>query len=342
MIISSYDIHKITGPHRELPIASSSSSSQFLFQVIEVIIAIESHSDDYSFSRAIKLQSTYFMVFHFLERFPREIRDQIYLYVLACPSGSVSLFPWIYASPNLRFNTLPFKPSLNIITGVKGQIDLSLLRTCKQIHRECKDIIWKHNGLLVQEPSQLFHKFTRYTAFRRVRQIQHLKIHLELLDCDELEWMSQSLKALVILTHEGSLESIRLVATSDRRRHLAEFEHLSNLKKHGESMDGRWYRAASLSGYRSLPQRALAINTGWPRFSHWGKQNWLRQMLRDPTQPIRPLWEMHDTFAGELYVNGQLWYKDHHVEVAASSQLDPGEGEIMILPSRQPRDNLVA
>lgn len=269
----------------------------------------------------------------FLEDIPREIRDKIYSYVLACSSGSVSLFPWIYDPPNLRFNTLPFDPHRNIIAGVKGSIDLSLLRTCKQIQRECKDIIWEHNGLHLREPPKLFGKFNRYTTFKNIRGIKHVKIHLELLDWDELEWMSKSLKALVILGKEGSLESIRLVATRDRQRRLMEFEHLSNLKKHGEIMDGRWYRAAPISGPQSLQQSTFAINTGWPRFSHGGKQNWLREMLLDPTQPNGVLKEMHDTFGGELYVDGLLCYKDY-TEVVETFKLDQREGEIKILPSR--------
>jgi hypothetical protein len=274
------------------------------------------------------------MPFKFLENFPREIRDKIYTEVLAYPSGSVSLFPWIYDPPILRYKTLPYDPYQNLITGEEGLIDLSLLRTCKQIHRECKDIIWEHNGLRVREQSKLFSKFQRYSTFKKIRCIRHVRIYLEILDWDELEWMSKSLKALVILTQEGSLESIQLIATRDKRRCPTEFEDLSNLRKHGENMDGRWYRAASISGYRSLPRGTFAINTGWPRFSHWGKQNWLREMLLDPVQPNRLLKEMHDTFGGELYVDGLLCYKDH-TEVVETFKLDPREGEIKILPGRK-------
>lgn len=274
------------------------------------------------------------MPVNFLESIPREIRDEIYTYVLACPSGSVRLFPWIYSPPNLRSNELQFDPSQNVITGNEGPIDLSLLRTCKQIRRECKDIIWEHNGLRLREPPNLFNKFKRYTTFRKIRYIKHIKIQLELLDWDELEWISKSLKAFVILAQEGSLESIRLIATKDRRRRLVEFEHLANLKKQGENMDGRWYRAASISGFQSLSQKTFAINTGWPRFSHWGKQNWLRVMLLDPAQPNSLLKGIHDTFGGELYANGLLCYKDH-TRVVEEFKLDLHEGEIKIVPSRK-------
>lgn len=146
--------------------------------------------------------------------------------------------------------------------------------------------------------------------------------------------MHQSLKAFVILVHEGSLESIQLISTSDRNRQPKEFHALRNLKMHGEQLDGRWYRAASILGDQFARQGIFAINTGWPRVAHSGTQNWLRETLLDPDQILLLLHEMHKIFGGELYVDGLMCYKNH-AKVAEGYRLNPRDGEITIWPGRR-------
>src|SRR3954470_9573935 len=95
----------------------------------------------------------------FLEILPREIRDQIYTLVLASPSGVVSLLPW----------TADVARSLR------------LLRTCKQIHRECKDIIWQHNRLTVREPTELFQMLSASVRHKEYRKPREISISVEVL-----------------------------------------------------------------------------------------------------------------------------------------------------------------
>jgi hypothetical protein len=244
----------------------------------------------------------------FLIILPREIRDQIYTYILANPQGHVKLYPW----------------SIDIARS------LSILRTCKQIHRECKDIIWKHNKLNISNHTELFQRFSSQSRLKHSRRTQHIKICLELLDRDELEWMRASLKALASWSHAGRLKSITLVTDSSRPGTVEEFQEALALRESGESVDGRLYLEA--------PTRTgLFINTGWPRFSHWGKQSWLREMLLDPSGTMELVREMHDFFGGELLIDGSLSFKDRLV-VGEEMHLNPRDGEIkIILPPRSSR-----
>ena len=238
----------------------------------------------------------------FLAAFPREIRDQIYTYVLANAQGYVRLYPWT----------------------VDVARSLSILRTCKQIHRECKDIIWEHNKLNVQVPTQLLERFESHSRLGYVRRIQHLKICLELLDRDELEWISASLKGLSVWMQTGSLKSITLITHSDRPRTVAEFQEALVLREMGETVDGRLYKEAPT-------WTEMFINTCWPRFSHWGKQSWLREMLLDPSGIEELIREIHVYFGGELYVDGFLCFKDRAM-IGKGVNLNPRDGEIKIVP----------
>jgi hypothetical protein len=238
----------------------------------------------------------------FLEVFPREIRDQIYVYILASPSGYVTLSPW----------TLEVAKSL------------SILRTCKQIQRECKDIIWYHKGLKLREKTQLYRRLKLLSKYRNLRHIRQLKISLELLDRDELQWLAYSLPALRDLCYEGKLSSIKLSATWEKPSNLSEFKEILRLRKEGEPVDGRLYLQHSTL-------RTTHVNTGWPRFSHWGKQRWLREMLLDPSGIDQLLEEIHGIFGGHLYVDGLLCFKEG-TRSCQSVFLDPRNGSIEITP----------
>jgi hypothetical protein len=249
----------------------------------------------------------------FLAIFPREIRDQIYAYVVASCSRAGTLSPW-----NVEFAS-----------------SLSLLRTCKQIHRECKDIIWQHSGLSLREPTQLYQKFRSLAKHGHVRRIRQLKVCVELLDRDELEWISTSMKALGDWCRLGRLESITITTAWDRPRGVDEFKEVLSLRKYGESLDGRLYQDSST-------WTRMIVNTGWPRFSHWGKQRWLREMLLDPSDIDGLLSDIHRVVGGMLFVDGRLCFQDL-VQIEPPN-LDPRNGEIRIvpgLPSRQPMNKVL-
>ena len=139
--------------------------------------------------------------------------------------------------------------------------------------------------------------------------------------------MSASLRALATWSQNGSLKSITLVTDSDRPRTVEEFQEALVLRESGETADGRLYREAPT-------WTKMFINTGWPRFSHWGKQSWLREMLLDPSGIEELVREIHEYFGGELYVDGSLCFKDR-VMVGNGVNLNPRDGEIRIIPAQR-------
>ncbi len=235
----------------------------------------------------------------FLEVFPREIRDHIYTYVLASPStGAVTLSPWT----------------------VEVARSLWLMRTCRQIHRECKDLIWHANRLHLLASTQLCEKLRAREGYKHIQQ---LKMSLEILDRDELEWFLKSTPALVEWCQKGKLATITLATSFSRPNGLNEFREIMNLRKHGESLDGRLY-------LEKTTWTRMTVTTGWPRFSHWGKQRWLKEMLLDPTGITELLREIHMVFGGKLYIDGLLFFHNHRQ--VYPPHFDPRNGEIRIEP----------
>ncbi|XMA07218.1 hypothetical protein WAI453_000009 [Rhynchosporium graminicola] len=238
----------------------------------------------------------------FLEVLPREIRDQIYIFCLASRSGAVTLSPW---SPQVARS-------------------LSLLRTCKQIHRECKDLIFAHSRLSLRPSTQLSQKFKGLLKHGHGRRIRLLKISLELLDRDELEWFASSVKPLGEWARHGRLEAITIVAEWEKPRDVQEFKEIQNLRRHGEVLDGRLFKESST-------WTRMVISTGWPRFCHWGKQKWLKEMLLDPSGIHELLLEIHRVFGGTMHVDGMLVFKNGE-KIVREYQFHPRNGEIRIVP----------
>jgi hypothetical protein len=233
----------------------------------------------------------------FLDVFPREIRDLIYTSVLQSPSGAVSLSPWT----------------------VEVARSLSLLRTCKQIRRECKDIIWQHNGLWLRDNTQLSRRWGYLERSKSIKHIQHVKIYLALLDRYELEWIGTAFKNIAGWSRHGNLKTITLCSARERPRSVEEFHEELQLMLLGDSVDGRLYREAST-------WTRMVIYTGWPPFAHWGKQMWLKAMLQDSSKIHELLAEMHGTLRGELWINGSLCFKDK--QAVRTFSFDPRDGEL--------------
>jgi len=236
----------------------------------------------------------------FFEVFPREIRDQIYAFVLASPSGLINLQPWT----------------------VDVARSLSILRTCKQIRVECKAVIWQHNKLFLHEPSDIFQKFNSEWRLRNLQRATHLHISLELLDRNELEWIKSGLLALA--DHLGNLKTITLSAFRDKPRNMEEFQQELRLINYGEVVDGRlWTEWISR-------MTKMTIHTGWPKLAPWAKQKWLREMLLDGSGVEDLVTDIHEIFGGELWINGTLCFKDS-IQVLNPLHLDPRDGEIQII-----------
>ncbi|RDL37678.1 Uncharacterized protein BP5553_05111 [Venustampulla echinocandica] len=227
---------------------------------------------------------------------PREVRDQIYAELLTCCA-----------------NVATFSPSAIEVTR-----SMTILRTCKQVQRECKETIWRNNNLRLHEPTEIFTKLRAMVEVDALRQVQHVKVCLELLDRDELEWVCSGLRAFSTLPTSPALRSITLIAINDRPQNMKEIKEVLELLRRGAWVDGRLF-----GGFPSDDGAQLMIQTAWPHFLHWGRQRWLRETLLDRGDTADLLQELQSMFGGSLYIDGVIQSK--------AEKLDPRDGEITII-----------
>lgn len=153
----------------------------------------------------------------------------------------------------------------------------------------------------------------------------HIDVAMELLDRDELEWFKSGLPA--IKTHSRDADARKFAITlhthSERPRCMQEFEDCVRMRASGKKVDGRLYREeASATGWD--------ITSIWPPFAHWGKQNWLREMLLDNGGVEGLLGEMHGVVGGEMWVDGRVCFRDG-VRLVEELGLDPRDGEVRMV-----------
>jgi hypothetical protein len=79
----------------------------------------------------------------FLDLLPFETRSQIFRYVLSSPTGYITLSRTLYPQKPIRYKLLTLDESGSGCEVIK----LSFLRTCSQIYKECRDLLWKYNTL---------------------------------------------------------------------------------------------------------------------------------------------------------------------------------------------------
>jgi hypothetical protein len=93
----------------------------------------------------------------FLDILPREIRNDIFEYVFTSKNGTIQFVP-INSDPPIRHRIEAFSHLFNQRGQVIGRtrISLAILRTCKQIYDECKDLLWKYNDLLIDDAYPAF------------------------------------------------------------------------------------------------------------------------------------------------------------------------------------------
>ncbi|QSZ36890.1 hypothetical protein DSL72_006773 [Monilinia vaccinii-corymbosi] len=246
----------------------------------------------------------------FLRTLPREIRDIIYTYILAGPDGIITLLPW----------------SIDVVRS------LSMLQTCKQIHRECKDIIWEHKGMSLREFPRLGSKLENLYSLLGDKVRWHIFFQVEVLDWDELEWIERSLAAAAWSPEK--LHGITIKASKERPQTIEEFDDILDLRENGEIVDGRLFQEYPSRSYTNKGFRTWNISTSWPRLSPWAKKKWLAEMLIDTTDTRKLLYKMNNTFGGQLYVDGGLCLKEGK-QVVKDLKLDPRDGEITIIPRRR-------
>lgn len=267
----------------------------------------------------------------YLLQLPLEIRDQIYTFVLS-PTGYVCLKESKASTTNRTslkrcFEILPALPSqtryrkpetkndgttnlnldMNNTETRHARIDLSLLRVCKQISEECGDAFWQNNTCYLST-SWANHR-NLYLCWPEVTRsrIQHTILRFDIYDynkvyrfeCPEFDtipmlkdWArNNSLKSVELCIIDDSLLPILNLLNSNHDFYL---RYLGWLKQGREQLSRVQRKISAYDEARFSPSR-----------KH------LRSLFaRCELHPLDIFLKINEAFGGELWVNGELCYKD--------------------------------
>jgi hypothetical protein len=140
---------------------------------------------------------------------PRYLRDKISRMVLSSHTGHITLLVnRAGGSPHNKFGIFIVEEHNDGNTD--GKITLSLTQTCKQIHKETKDMVWKENALVLW-PAEPFGKLM---TFSQVLNIRHIQLKFDPLSTQA--WNHQALTEFSAWAKQGSLQSATLsIVTRD-------------------------------------------------------------------------------------------------------------------------------
>lgn len=239
----------------------------------------------------------------FLENTPREIRDIIYRYVLSSPTGNVALLETseILGIPSCE--SLSAASNFLIVSSPSSETDdpsslviisLTLLRTCKQIHDECKNLFWKWNVLSIGEPkTRSFSRLMRPYLLQPSGQIHSIELDVNkgtLLRVDDIRF---TLNMLVHWSRVGCLKNISI--------NWNPIFPKDTVASGGGDISGllhseQWFGFSIYS--------RVVIKTKFSKIA--GRTSEYNYLFRSLFPQV-----LHEVFGGELLLDGFLCFKNH-------------------------------
>lgn len=232
-----------------------------------------------------------------------------------------------------------------LIEGGSQPLQISLLRTCKQIHTAAKHLLWKYNtlhlGWIMREWAPAPEGMISLPIVKKIKDhIQSVSLDVDLLFdktiADRLIF-GYNLTILATWIQEGSLSSITLFPSSiiggvrlshrqlgkvlQRRGHPVLRERLTYYKYLQELRLGT-LATSSLSTVK----KQLVIDTGVPTFERetWKPKQRITQVRSSGGNPLHMLHELAIAWGGRLEVNDVLVFEDGNpVEDIFLEESDP-------------------
>ncbi|KAN0089389.1 hypothetical protein V8E51_019649 [Hyaloscypha variabilis] len=250
-----------------------------------------------------------------LDDLPREIRAEIYSYVLA-PTGRIT--PKRSATGATLCSVPPLFPN--------GEINLNLLQTCRQIYQESKDVLWKDNILCflprrsISDPKEDVVFLYNDSPFARHARTVEIRFSPSDFDLAKVVTFVQPLG----VSDPGELREVRFKISG-----------MGTMTMFGESVSMIWQRAMrrrryphlkfggfnpmSLFGILALAgneenghlrhlRRRLDIELGIRLSSNKARRSWFS--VHKPEDCEETLQEFHRALGGDLYMDGVLCYRD--------------------------------
>jgi len=238
---------------------------------------------------------------------PAEIRNIIFGMILVNCSGRVTLHRGEPKNPgqcaSLKVRTLeesqPGDPE-----HVTNEISLAFLGACKQIHMDCKDLLWTRHTFVFRDMDLLRVNSHQASFFQLpYRHIRHLEVNSDLL----VGFMGLIMELLAKWVLQGAaLRTFTVkVFLSRRPRNLPYLSGsmvLHQLKVMGQLLE---INTANSEGCKLALQkldRKLFITTKL--------EDYLRPVYRGGVDFEKVVQEMHQAFGGELWIGEKLCWKD--------------------------------
>jgi len=232
-----------------------------------------------------------------LQLLPREVRDQIYLYVLKSPTGYIvlsdtcgSLVSWTWRRHGRHLKIHPYDPLLHYI--LPSTISLSLLRTSKQTYGDCKDVLWHSNALCLYRPEDLYY-FVQLRSFAQQLSLflEHVHLRVDIADVfggSGLDDIARALKIFVTWSHIPNTR-FRILDLRFNYQEWLDMPELAKVLKY----------VGRLKGFSAQVKKRMIVDLK-PDFAN----------QEDVFQPDNLLLSMHTGFGGELFINNVMWYNN--------------------------------
>jgi hypothetical protein len=258
---------------------------------------------------------------------PRELRDEIYINVLASPTGFIVLpddqdnLSWGLGTPKTLLRIEPYNPQISKSVRVfpkYQKISLALLRVCKQTYTETRDLFWQHNALFIciQRPTSHVDSILAWDTLSQQLSTQLSHVQLEInpfhINRGHFEAVKKALETFVTWSHTGSLKKLDLrfhVAATQKivqrtyNTRTIQRDYISLL----ESICGSGHEEVRLAAHVEkklvLDQPSVAEVEDNP-WSFWKSPVEVERLL----DPNKMLVRLHNAFLGELWVDGVLRY----------------------------------
>ncbi|KAG4428359.1 hypothetical protein IFR05_016153 [Cadophora sp. M221] len=254
---------------------------------------------------------------------PQEIRTMILLNLFRSPTRYIALFASTSAqsTKNFLLKIRPHDPNKSKSYVSARTISLALLRTCKQLYAESRDLVWRENNVTFQFSRPILVDNTRRALSRMQKSahiigkhLRHVELCLFLLCNTNAETALPALEFLKNSAGSGGLKSVTLRNVSVGREDGWNLCEQLYLRRFQSEEDEAFFHDALLDaggseGYLKDVGKKIFFDVDF-ECTHMDFHTlaWWRAVgVLEVPKKIRKL---HDAFGGELWVNGGLWMRD--------------------------------
>ena len=181
-------------------------------------------------------------------------------------------------------------------------LNLSILATCKQIYQECWLYLWKNNAFLLKGQESLRQVIEpKWCASYLLRHVEHIALGIQMIGNGRLEEEFRRFEFLDQLSQSAKLKNITVFTRS--------WDTLESYCGAWNTGFGEYMEMLNKASKGPLAklEKKMILYAGYQGLSFRGRQTRIRHLAKNPTKVMD---DLHDSFGGELWIDGILCYKD--------------------------------